>query len=927
MRVSLPEGTKLVGKNRSYEVKKLSEISSRSINVYCLGTDGKTYLVKVFDGEHCVQEQLVRKVMDLNVTGAAPIADFGTFQGRIFLVMYYYTQKNLLDQAVSVVDIFNFIIPQLLYVIQKYHFHHILLRDISPENILYEPNKRVILFTGLDNAVELTGRATYTKAPGYGQSFEYLAPEVERMGYGYASDFFSLGVTAYRIFRGDNPFQNSSKEAYHRNLESGVIPGIDVGYLKNAEYESLNPGDRIKYLIVGLLIANPENRWGYEEIRCWCNNQCIPWVQSGERVVYQFDRCITINGEKCWNVAMVTKNLAIIGNLPGTEMKALVSFLDAQLRNDACSKAIAGCNHGKAEAFKLVYTLSPGLNGFWWNGKCYSNPENFVQIMKNRQEELRLILINNCLSFYVSCREKNGMKVSNNPGEIRLLEEMEKNQPGTGVNRALVVLTENKSDRTFRFRQKDYRSIAQLLTDYSGSVNELKNSSAEIILNDSFQTWLWSRGLENAGTEAKRSINNNPQTSFTVFLSLCEACAENDTEKAGVRKLYLSNGEYAPIVWLVLHLDGYGIAKPENRSAYDRMKNLRISTEYNVAELSNQLNEVVKDYQLFVHDTLKNPFRLENEPLTEDDFSYYPLNVSYFFCTRWNNRFDVCPAFLTDTRQSLNRQEILEWLDRSAEEEKQALRKKKDNIAMPKTIGNNYSKRCVANVFFSIVMIGLAVLLLPLALWFSPVWTCIMFLIAIAFPLAAATRYHRNRYLGNSWIANQNAQKNVADLLQDSLDAIPNRKTQFLSLIMKGERVPCEIYSTPPAGDTGKQDHQEAPKPYEMGTGLGVLACFSAFSMVMLTGFDFGKFMPVFSTLCLYLIVLGFGIPVFALRRKWMKSAISWFWFTGLAMILAFMIGVILIASGVYRGMWIPIVLLVLEVSAFVIDLIIEYNY
>lgn len=54
------------------------------------------------------------------------------------------------------------------------------------------------------------------------------------------------------------------------------------------------------------MLPNPSERWGYGEIRCWCNGQHIPFSRKGGKIVYQYNVPFVVGNHKCWNYQQLT---------------------------------------------------------------------------------------------------------------------------------------------------------------------------------------------------------------------------------------------------------------------------------------------------------------------------------------------------------------------------------------------------------------------------------------------------------------------------------------------------------------------------------------------------------------------------------------------------------------------------------------------
>ena len=104
------------------------------------------------------------------------------------------------SQSVSM-DLFFAIATQLARIVGEVHGAHIIHKDISPDNVLWHPQREELKLIDFDSASQLTSeRVEVESANRRGGSLAYIAPEqTGRMNrkVDYRADFYSLGITLY----------------------------------------------------------------------------------------------------------------------------------------------------------------------------------------------------------------------------------------------------------------------------------------------------------------------------------------------------------------------------------------------------------------------------------------------------------------------------------------------------------------------------------------------------------------------------------------------------------------------------------------------------------------------------------------------------------------------------------------------------------
>ena len=121
------------------------------------------------------------------------------------------------SQSVSM-DLFFAIATQLARIVGEVHGAHIIHKDISPDNVLWHPEREELKLIDFDSASQLTSeRVEVESANRRGGSLAYIAPEqTGRMNrkVDYRADFYSLGITLYELLTGRSPFLAEDNAAW-----------------------------------------------------------------------------------------------------------------------------------------------------------------------------------------------------------------------------------------------------------------------------------------------------------------------------------------------------------------------------------------------------------------------------------------------------------------------------------------------------------------------------------------------------------------------------------------------------------------------------------------------------------------------------------------------------------------------------------------
>lgn len=890
--ISIPVDTCISGKFHQYTIKAIACMSNRTFTYNCIDETGKAWRLKLYNGMSSVSKEKIVRILQVKPIGTVLPTDIGEYANTLFTVFPLHSVSDFSQTKVSITFLADIFIPQMANILNSFHKNGIIIRDICPEHILFSEKGNKMAFSGVGNTAQLTGKANMTFEPGFSHHKSYIAPEIEKSGYGIASDFFALGVTLLTIVKGYNPMENISRNVLLSELSKGLVPGIDVEHLKNTSPKMYSLEDQIYYLILGLMIPNPQMRWGYNEIQCWIKKQFIPITYSGVKVDYQFSEPFVIGGEKCWNKNQLATAIAkqktdvikneIIKSLPDFCKK--IDLNCAEKIYETCHNDTLSLN---SKIFKCVYLIEPSLNGFWWNGQVFHNLSSLSEFAVASDENITFlseILKNKCLSFFLYARSSFNVKDKNKLNEFINYELWEEECPKKGAYRCAMSYFAQKQDRFFWLENKRFKSVDELLANYYYSGKKLKEISASILKNKMFLAWLWANGYGNMGEKAVIVANDNPDMSFVLLLEICEAAALSKKAVLCARELYMRWGNYAPIFWLIKNIDGYQCNDYNNQIIYDDFKNSGLNNSLKISELSENAQQFVIKYNLFISQTLDNPFLIHNGNI-DSVFTYYPLYDDYYFCCEWED-FKVSPAFLKSIDEPTDKSVISGWLNSFENKESERLHNYLN--LLPSTDKNKIdgkkilSKKMCSGIIFGNFFITIINLIVScICIYFEFPYAILFFAVALMFPIWSTILYRNKKRRIKS-------QNNAVDIIfskrnhvNSLIDSLPDLNVELLNLITdktsKKSKVDIKKISSFKLNDS-----QLEIESIEFGFGgiiLGIISFIGNFALIasMLfcinTDLDFNECVIGF---ILYAIAYFIVLPFIITSGQGLNNGLRW---------------------------------------------------
>ncbi len=184
---------------------------------------------------------------------------WGESEGVGYEVMEYCSGGSLrqwMTQAMPLRrDQLRDILGEIAEALAALHELQVIHRDLKPENILVrraEPLDLVLTDFGIASVADATQLFTSTA-----RTVKYGAPETLAGVLDHAADWWSLGLILVELLTGHHPFEGLSDAVITHRL---VTSTLDCSEIDDAEWRKL---------CRGLLLRDPQRRWGMAEIRRW----------------------------------------------------------------------------------------------------------------------------------------------------------------------------------------------------------------------------------------------------------------------------------------------------------------------------------------------------------------------------------------------------------------------------------------------------------------------------------------------------------------------------------------------------------------------------------------------------------------------------------------------------------------------------------
>ncbi|MCS7164802.1 MAG: serine/threonine-protein kinase [Candidatus Calescibacterium sp.] len=257
----------------NYKVNKILKENNQCVLFIVEDTEGKKYVLKVFYPHSPFSLECISRIKDLSRN-----SDFPSNLVKIF--DYGYSQEHrayfIIEEYLPLEDLGNYfktnklnskdirsIVYQLNEGINYLHTNQIIHNDIKPSNILIRSVNPLVIAISDYNIASFKPRDIDIKATSFKLTPAYAAPEKFTNIISEKTDYWSMGITLLELLTGKNPFENIDPNLIAYKI---LTQGVDIP-------SDLDP--EFKDLLSNLLISNPEQRWGYEQVKAFLEGKKV----------------------------------------------------------------------------------------------------------------------------------------------------------------------------------------------------------------------------------------------------------------------------------------------------------------------------------------------------------------------------------------------------------------------------------------------------------------------------------------------------------------------------------------------------------------------------------------------------------------------------------------------------------------------------
>ena len=263
-------------KGDTYEQISTLSDNSGEAQVFLVRKKGEAdeYVLKVYYPDFDINKQLMQVVRSFQFEMIVELYDYGmTYvdgKHRYYELMEYLRGGTLRDfKLEGDFNRFRRIALQAAAALAYCHHRGVLHKDIKPTNFFFRDEEKTQLVLGdfgisaLREGDARTFRTTQARTPIYAAPEMYTDAIDGMVEITEAADYYSLGMTLFAFWLGENPMSNDERIVMEQKNE-GCLPRLD------------ELPERVKQLVQGLTVVKQQSRWSYEQVERWFLGENVP---------------------------------------------------------------------------------------------------------------------------------------------------------------------------------------------------------------------------------------------------------------------------------------------------------------------------------------------------------------------------------------------------------------------------------------------------------------------------------------------------------------------------------------------------------------------------------------------------------------------------------------------------------------------------
>lgn len=473
----------------SFVISSAVETKGAQSDVYIAKKSSNTYAIKVYRNGWRPSSELEHFLATVRHPNIARVVESGVFRGSYYEI-YEYFQEGTLESAgkLPLSTVINVLVPSINEGLHHLHKKGIVHCDIKPSNLFFSGDRSRLVIGDLAVSGFMNDEGifidTIRGTPEYSPGCRIIGTKAVMTP---AYDYGSFGLVLCKAILGRSLFEGMSADeiALRRSIGITLPPQIS---------------GRLENLIYGLLDENENKRWGYDDVRRWCNLEYTPPQarnvynrakkkdQKIKPLVFgRFDNntiIVTTLGQlsdaikEHWDQArnIIKRPDLLIG---------FVRQFDESLVPEI--KKLGQTHDPDAAVFRLYTCITGGSDSICYCGKIYTDLADYVEKLSSGRDETALkFLTSGMLVYFLRYNGKDEMQIDK-------LDQLIKRSSAKDMDSIKTICFALQGTRTVEIYGRKVGSIDEAITVIAG----LPVGKIDALLHESdFLAWLSRMGYE-----------------------------------------------------------------------------------------------------------------------------------------------------------------------------------------------------------------------------------------------------------------------------------------------------------------------------------------------------------------------------------------------------------------------------------------------
>lgn len=222
------------------------------------GADGSTRVAKLYRQGIVPPAEVQQRLARIDPAHRVQVYESGLSDGHAYEVMEYCRHgslRQLLQGEPAPPAFITEVVRELQVALAAVHAAGVVHRDLKPENVLLRSRAPLdLVLTDFSTASAMDATQRFTSMA---RTLLYAPPESLSGVIDAKADYWSLGMMVLEMATGRHPYQGLSEAVILHHLTTRAVELDGVG------------DERLRLLLRGLLVRDPKQRWGAEEVGRW----------------------------------------------------------------------------------------------------------------------------------------------------------------------------------------------------------------------------------------------------------------------------------------------------------------------------------------------------------------------------------------------------------------------------------------------------------------------------------------------------------------------------------------------------------------------------------------------------------------------------------------------------------------------------------